>query len=96
MADEKRATREFIEYVGDPNNAATVGTEFLTSHTIPKGDPLWKRAGVTVNKDITWERDPLGPAVGNKGNRFLVPVEDMPEGTAAVLEKTPGFKRVSE
>lgn len=99
--DEKAApvaeTREYIEYLGDPNNSVVgVETAFLSSHTIPKGDPLWKRAGLTVTRDVTWERDPMGPPVGQKGNRFLVAVEDLPDGTAAVLEKTPGFKRVSE
>ena len=89
-------TREYIEYLGDPENKATTGTDFLSSYTIPKGDPLWKRAGVTVTKDVTWERDPMGPPVGHKGNRFLVAVEDLPEGTAEVLEKVPGFKRVNE
>lgn len=85
-------TVDYIEYLGEEPH----GTAFLTSFTIPRGDALWKRNKVTVTKDVTWERDPLGAGIGQKGNRMLVRVEDLPDGTAAVLEKTPGFKRVSE
>lgn len=87
-------TQDYIEYLGDPDNVT--GTAFLTSHTLPKGDPLWKRARVTVNKDITWVRDPMGPGIGQKGNRMLLHVDDIPAGALPVLAKTPGFKRVTE
>lgn len=91
---EAESRTEFIEFLGDPNNAH--GVAFLTAHTLPRGDGLWKRAGLTVNKDVTWERDPQGPPIGHKGARFLLPVSDLPEGVAEVLERTPGYKRVSE
>lgn len=91
-ADEEQAPREYIEYLGEEPH----GTAFLTSYTIPKGDALWKRAGVKPTKDVVWERDPNGPGIGQKGSRMLLPVEDMPDGTAAVLEKVPGFKRVTD
>ncbi len=89
---EEPASGDFIEYLGEQPH----GTAFLTSHTLPRGEALWKRNGVEVKKDLTWERDPLGPPVGQKGNRMLLPVQDLPEGVAEVLEKTPGYKRVSE
>lgn len=94
MAETTKAAsaREFIEYTGEEPH----GTAFLTSHTLTKGDALWKRNKLTVTKDVTWERDPLGPGIGQKGNRMLVDVEDLPDGVAEVLAKTPGYKRVSE
>jgi hypothetical protein len=97
-SDEKAVEPEqdFIEYLGDPENPAAGGTAFLSSHTIPKGDGLWKRAKVSVSKDLTWERDPMGPGIGQKGNRMLLATSDVPPEALAVLEKTPGFKRVSE
>lgn len=101
MADEEQAaeiestepqTRDYIEYLGEP----PYGTDFLTAHTLPKGDRLWKRLGVKApTKDIVWERDPFGPGHGQKGNRFLVPVEDLTPEIAAGLEKVPGFKKVN-
>lgn len=95
MADEKAVAtapnRDYIEYTGEE----PYGTAFLSSHTIPKGDALWKRNGLQVTKDVTWERDPNGPAIGSKGNRFLVPLEDLPDGAAAVLDKLPNYKRVT-
>jgi hypothetical protein len=86
------ATREYIEYLGEEPH----GTAFLTAHTLPKGDQLWKRSGLKVTKDVTWERDPYGPGIGQKGNRMLVAVEDLPDGTAEVLEKLPMYKRVND
>lgn len=85
-------TVDYIEYLGEEPH----GTTFLTSHTLPRGDALWKRNKMTVSKAVTFERDPLGPPVGQSGNRLLVRVDDLPEGTLAVLEKSPGYKRVSE
>lgn len=85
-------TVDYIEYTGDGGEH---GVQFLTSHTIPKGDALWKRNGVEMTKDVTWERDPMGPGIGQKGNHFLVPVENLPADAVAVLEKTAGFKRVT-
>lgn len=82
----------FIEYLGE----APHGTAFLTSHTLPKSDALWKRNGVENPKEVTWERDPNGPGIGQKGNRMLVRVADLEPAQVAVLEKTPGFKRVNE
>jgi hypothetical protein len=101
MADQKetRATAaeapatEFIEYTGD---GGPQGTTFLASHTIPRGDALWKRNGVTATKDVVWERSPDGPGVGFGKGVFRVPVSDLEPEQVAVLEKTPGFKRVSE
>lgn len=90
-ASDANAEREYIEWLGEE----PYGTDFIHSHTLPRGDGLWKRAGLKVNKDVTWERDPFGPAVGQPGNRFLVPVEDLPNGVAEVLEKVPGYKRVT-
>lgn len=92
LREESEAPREYIQYLGEQPH----GTDFLTSHTLPRGDGLWKRAKITVTKDLTWERDPMGPGVGQRGNRMLLPVEDLPEGVAAVLEKTPGYKRVTD
>lgn len=91
--EEAPPTRDYLEYLGDPND--NFGTTFLTTHVLPKGDGLWKRAGVTVNKDIVWERDPYGPPIGTKGNRMLVPLEDLPAGVAQVLDKLPNYRRVS-
>jgi hypothetical protein len=91
-APAAEATTEYIEYLGEQ----PYGTAFLSSHTIPKGDPLWKRNKVSLTKDLVWERDPLGPGIGQKGNRMLLPVEDIPVEALSFLEKTPGFKRVSE
>jgi hypothetical protein len=98
MADEKTnevaddaTKREYIQYMGEEPH----GTAFLTTHTIPKGDGLWKRNGVTLTKDVVWERDPLGPSVGQKGNQMLVAVEDLDPNVVRVLEKTPGYKRIS-
>jgi hypothetical protein len=92
-AEEAAApTVDYIEYLGEEPH----GTAFLSSHTIPKGDGRWKRNKVDDAKDVTWERDPQGPPVGFKGNRFRVRVEDLSPAQVAVLEKTPGYKRVSE
>lgn len=85
---------DYIEYMGDPDSPH--GVAFLTSHTLPKGDALWKRNGVQDAKSVTWERDPMGPPVGQKGARMLLPVEDLTPSMVSVLEKTPGYKRVSE
>lgn len=94
LAEQTPSTSaEYIEYLGDPANPH--GTDFVTSHTILKGDPTWKRLGVEVKKDLTWERDPLGPAVGFKGNRMLLPVSDLPAGVAEAIVKMPEFKRVT-
>lgn len=91
LQEEAETTKEYIEYLGEEPH----GTAFLTSHSIPKGDPVWKRAGVSVSKDLTWERDPYGPPVGQKGSRMLLAVEDLPAGAAEALEKVPGYKRVT-
>jgi hypothetical protein len=85
-------TTEYVEYLGE----APYGVTFLTAHTLPKGDALWKRNGVEATKDVVWERDPMGPPVGQKGSRMLVKTEDLPDGAKAVLEKTPGYKIVNE
>lgn len=90
---EESTAREYIEFLGDPDNP--LGTAFLNSHTMEKGDPAWKRLGVKPTKDLTWERDPFGPAIGFKGNRLLLPVEDIDPAVATALEKVPGFKRVT-
>lgn len=95
MAETTKATPDavaYIEYLGEE----PYGTAFLSSHTIPKGDGLWKRNKVEGAKSVTWERDPLGPGIGQKGNRMLVRVEDLDPAQVALLEKTPGYKRVSE
>ena len=91
MADETKVkaaeqpaaeTHEYIEYLGDPENKH--GTAFLGSHTITKGDPVW-------------ERDPLGPAMGFKGNRMLLSTDGMdPALVTALTEKVPGYKLVNE
>jgi hypothetical protein len=90
-ADENTKV-EYIEYLGEE----PYGTAFLHTHTLPRGDGLWKRAKITANKDVTWERDPYGPGIGQKGNRMLVRVEDLPTGAAEALEALPQYKRVSE
>jgi hypothetical protein len=92
MANEEKPTGDFIQYLGEEPH----GVDFLTSHSIAKGDALWKRNGVEDAKAVTWERDPMGPGIGQRGNRFLVKVSDLSPAQVAVLEKTPGFKRVSE
>lgn len=93
VAEAKEAPQtEFIEYSGE----AGISSHFLSSHTIPKGDSLWKRNGLKVTKDVTWERSPDGPAVGFGPGLFRVPVADLDPEAVAVLEKTPGYKRVSE
>jgi len=86
------APQGFIEYLGE----APHGTAFLTAHTLPKTDALWKRHNVSNPKEVTWERDPTGPGIGQKGSRMLVPVADLDPAQVAVLEKTPGYKRVNE
>jgi hypothetical protein len=83
---------EFIEYAGDPEH----GTAFLTSHTLLAKDPMWKRNGVEMTKNLVWERDPYGPPIGNKGAKMRLAVSDIPAEALSVLEKTPGFKRVTE
>lgn len=87
---------EFIEYLGDPDS--THGVQFLHSHTIPKGDPVWQRLGVDKpTKDLEWERDPLGKAIGFKGNRLLLSTEGMDRAlVTALTEKVPGYKLVNE
>lgn len=88
-------TNEWIEYEGDPDNPK--GIDFLHSHTIPKGDPVWKRLGVKPTKDLVWERDPLGKPIGFKGNRLLLPTEGLdPSVVTALVENVPGFKAVNE
>ncbi len=93
-ASDKMPTTDYIEYLGDPDSPH--GVAFLTSHTLPKGDGLWKRNKVEDAKSVTWERDPLGPSIGQKGARMLLPVSDLTPGMVSVLEKTPGYRRVSE
>lgn len=90
------AKTEFIEYLGEPTEKH--GVDFLHSHSIPKGDPVWARLGVDrPNKDLTWERDPLGKPIGFKGNRLLLSTEGLdPALVTALTEKVPGFKLVSE
>lgn len=88
---EQDKTRDYIEYKGDE----TFGTAFLTTHTIPKGDGLWKREGVTAPKDLVWERDPFGPALGFPGNKMRLAVEDIPADLLPILERIPGYKRVN-
>ncbi len=83
--------REYLEYMGEE----PYGVDFLSSHTIPKGDPLWKRYGVKATKDVTWERDPLGPGHGQPGNRMLLAVEDIAPELVPVLERMPNVKRVT-
>jgi hypothetical protein len=85
---------EWIEYTGDPDSQH--GTAFLHSHTIPKGDPVWKRLGVKPTKDLVWERDPLGPAIGSKGNRMLLSTEGLDRALVDAVAKIPGFKVVNE
>jgi hypothetical protein len=85
------AQSEFIEYAGEE----PFGTSFLTSHTLPKGDALWKRNNVEVSKDLVWERDPMGPAIGQKGSHLRLSTEGLPADVVKVLENTPGYKRVS-
>lgn len=105
MADETKVkaaeqpaaeTHEYIEYLGDPENKH--GTAFLGSHTITKGDPVWERLRVDKpSKDLVWERDPLGPAMGFKGNRMLLSTDGMdPALVTALTEKVPGYKLVNE
>lgn len=89
---EAENNQGYIEFLGEEPH----GTAFLTTHTLPRGDGLWKRNKLTVNKDIVWERDPMGPAIGQPGSRMLVPISDLPDGTLEILEKTPGYKRVNE
>lgn len=84
---------EYIEYLGDPNGLH--GVTFLSSHTISKGDPAWKKLGVEATQDLVWERDPYGPAVGFPGNRFLLRVSDIPANLVSAVAKLPGFQRVT-
>jgi hypothetical protein len=91
--DEKAtpaATKEFVEYAGDPQ----YGTAFLTSHTITKGDPLWKRNGVEVDRDLVWERDPSVP-VGHK-SKMRLSTEGLSADAVKALVSLPEFKLVSE
>lgn len=87
-------TNEWIEYLGEPDSPH--GTAFLSSHTIPKGDPVWKRLGVKPTKDLVWERDPLGPGHGFKGNRMLLSTEGLDQSLVEAVAKIPGFKVVNE
>lgn len=86
------ATTDYIEYMGEE----PYGTAFLSSHTILRTDDLWKRNKVEDAKDVVWTRDPSGPGIGQQGSRMLVRVEDLTPGMVRVLEKTSGYKRVSE
>jgi hypothetical protein len=91
LEEDERADG-FLEYMGEEPH----GTAFLQSHTIPKGDGLWKRNKVSMSKDLVWERDPTGPSVGQKGNRFLLPLADVSPEAVDVLVKMPNYKRVDE
>jgi hypothetical protein len=90
-ATDEQKPREYLEYLGEE----PYGTDFLGSHTITKGDALWKRYGVKPTKDVVWERDPLGPGHGKPGNRMLLAVEDIQPDVVPVLEKLPNVKRVT-
>jgi len=83
---------EYVEYLGEEPH----GVAFLTSHAIPRTDPLWKRNDVANAKELVWERDPLGPGLGQPGSRMLLPVSKISPEQLAVLEKVPGYKRVKE
>lgn len=85
---------EFIEYLGDPGNKQ--GVDFLTAHSLPKSDSIFKRGKVSPTKDLTWERDPSGPAPGFPGARLLLPTEDLDPAVVALLKDTPGYRLVSE
>jgi hypothetical protein len=89
-------THEYIEYLGETDSKH--GVAFLQSHTIPKGDPVWERLRVDKpSKDLVWERDPLGPAMGFKGNRMLLSTDGMDRAlVTALTEKVPGYKLVNE
>lgn len=84
--------QEYIEYLGEEPH----GVSFLSSHTIPKGDPVWKRSSVKATRDLVWERDPYGPGIGQKGSRMLLSTEGLEPEMLQALEKVPGYKRVSE
>lgn len=89
------ATREYIEYLGEQDSPH--GTSFLTSHTLPKGDPVWDRLKVAKpSKDLVWRRDEFGPGIGNKGNRMLLDTEDLDPAIVKAVAKIPGFKVVNE
>lgn len=97
MAEAKN-TKDYVEYLGDPADPGAHGVTFLTSHSLPRTDPLWKRNRLEATdvKAVTWERDPNGPLVGFKGARFLLPIEDFTPAQVEILEKTPGYRRVTE
>lgn len=88
MADNK-AAEEYVEYAGDPEH----GTAFLASHTITKGDALWKRNGVEVDRDLVWERDPSVP-VGKK-SPMRISTKDLSADAIKALTGLPGFKVVT-
>jgi hypothetical protein len=94
-AAEAPQTNEFIEYLGDPDNP--YGTAFLASHTLPKNDTVWDRLRVDKpGKDLVWNRDEFGPAIGNKGNRLLLSTEGLDPALVQGLAKVPGYKVVNE
>lgn len=82
-------TAEYIEYTGEEPH----GNAFLSSHTVTKGDPLWKRTGVEIPADLVWERDPSAP-IGTK-TQMRVETKGLPPEAVAALVKLPGYKRVT-
>lgn len=86
-------TNEYLEYLGEEPH----GTAFLTSHTLPKNDPVWGRLRVDKpSKDLVWNRDEFGPPIGNRGNRMLLSTEGMSPELVTAVAKIPGFKVVNE
>lgn len=86
-------THEYIEYAGDEVH----GTAFLTSHTIPKGDSVWKRLHVNApDEDLVWMRDEFGPPIGSPGSRMLLSTDGLSPSLVTALGKVPGYTVVNE
>lgn len=89
--EEQEEYSDFVEYLGE----APYGVDFLASHTLPRGDILWRRNKIDMDRDLVWERDVTIPN-GQPGNRMLLPTEGIPDAALDKLLEQPQYRRVSE
>lgn len=78
---------QYLEHLGHPQ----YGTEFLTSHTITPKQAEEAGWVTKLDQDLVWTRREGGRYKG----RMLLPVSELPEGTAEELSGDPLFKLVT-
>jgi hypothetical protein len=87
---EQSSGPEFLEYT----DQGPYGNAFISSHTIPKNDPVWERSGVEApSKDLVFLRDETPH--GFKGAKLRLTTKDLSADQLKVLESLNGFKRVA-